>query len=122
MQRLPDAETRIERYCAAVSDGLRGLAPDRRAKILADLRLHLRARGAEGAPVDVGRLLAELGDPAEIAAEAGAALAAPSRDGWAVAAIVLTVVAWPVGLVVAAFSGVWRLRTLLWAGMAPLLG
>lgn len=123
MRRTPERNIQIERYFATVSDALQGLAPERRAEILADLRAHLNVREAEGDVGDIERLLAELGDPAELAAEAGGtAPVAPSHDGWAVGAIVLTVMVWPVGLAVAAFSGVWRLRTLVYAGMAPVVG
>ena len=124
MGRTPDPEAQIELYFATVSDALQGLTAEHRAEILADLRAHLKARQADGNPTDVRRLLAELGDPADIAAQAGVSSApvAPVGDGVTLAAIVLTVLAWPIGLVVAAFSGRWRLSALVYAGLTPLVG
>lgn len=124
------ADTVVERYFAAVSDALRGLPPERRADILADLRAHLDARRQEsrdGRGADIQALLRELGAPAEIAAQAGVEAADTPRergtpDGWATASIVLTVLVWPLGIVVAALSGRWSLRALVYAGATPLIG
>ena len=117
----------IERYFAEVADALRPLSAEGRAEILADLRTHLEQRRREGgAPVQA--ILAELGRPEDIAAQAGLGLprwplpAPPPRDTWSLAAIVLTVFVWPVGLVIAAVSGRWRLRSLVYAGITPLFG
>ncbi len=126
MSKTPETETEadIERYFAAVSDALAGLDPERRADILADLRAHLAMRRREVPGGDVGRLLTELGDPQEIAAQAGLASGARphGRDGWVIAAVVLAVLAWPIGILVAAFSARWRLRVVAWAGATPLIG
>lgn len=124
------ADAVVERYFAAVSDALRELPPERRADILADLRAHLKSRRSEspaGRGADIQSLLRELGDPAEIAAQAGVEAAGTpvgrgTPDGWATASVVLTVLVWPLGILVAALSGRWRLRALVYAGATPLIG
>lgn len=128
------AGVEVERYFATVSDGLVPLPPHERARVLAGLRTLLRVLWTERAERDVGALLVELGDPAEVAAGARAAYfgahAAPTAaaseaspaDGWAIVVPLLTAVFWPLGLALAALCGRWRPRALAASAAAPLLG
>ena len=126
----------IERYFATVSDGLAPLPPHERARVLAGLRTLLRVMRSERPDGETDALLAELGDPAEVAAGARAAyfgahpasaagLAAPpanAPDGWVLTVSLLTAAFWPVGVTLAAVSGRWRPRALTVAAAAPLVG
>jgi|GEM_PF-5845833 len=124
----PDDGTAVERFFAAVSDALQPLAPERRAEILADLRAHTEIRRRQSS-LDIQALLAELGTPEQIAAEAGlegaVARTGPgtgARDIWSLIVLTATVLAWPLGIVLAAASGRWRARAVAYAAITTVLG
>ena len=124
----------VERYFATVSDGLLPLPPHERARVLAGLRTLLHVMSAEHAGRGIAALLAELGDPAEVAAGARAAYfaahSAPvaatagtaAPDGWVLVVALLTALFWPVGVALAAVSGRWHAKALAAAAAASLLG
>ncbi len=129
-----DWDVEVERYFAALSDGLAPLPPHERARVLAGLRTLLRVMRTERAGADLPALLAELGDPAEVSAGARAAYfaahpapaataeVASAPDGWIFSVTLLTALFWPVGVVLAALSGRWTPRALGVAVAAPLAG
>ena len=98
----------VEEYLAAVAYASHDLPPHRRDELLADLREHIASARADLAPeteAAVRTILARLGDPASIVAEARLGITPPpvpasrpvpvSRPGiagWAIALIVTAVV------------------------------
>lgn len=109
----------LDRYLGALDDELRDLPPARRREIVEDIREHLH----EAAPADETALrtvLDDLGDPAEIAAEARERFGVEPRRGRAqeIAAIVLLLigglvvpfVGWVAGAVLLWTSKVWSTR------------
>ena len=119
----------VERYFGAVNDALRPLGPRRRAEIVTEMRAHLAQRRREAAGLSTAAMLRELGDPADIAAQAGVAGDGAARgprwtsaDIWRLVSLGLTVVVWPLGLVAAALSGLWEKRPLVYAGVTLLVG
>jgi hypothetical protein len=86
-QSAGEADKLVRRYLAQLDAALQGLDASGRNEILADVRGHIE-QGRTGLDPDdaagVRALLSRVGDPAAIAAEAGAPLPGSRRwDAWA---------------------------------------
>jgi uncharacterized membrane protein len=108
----------VDDYVRHLERSLSGLPADRRQEIVADIEEHISALLAEldRAPseADVRNVLERVGDPADIAAEAGGVDVAAGRPKWTdVAAVVLLpipFVGWFAGGVLIWVSDVWDTR------------
>jgi uncharacterized membrane protein len=126
----------IRAYLDQVTDKLSDLPESERHEIIVDLRAHIEVRlgGFEGSTeTDVHAVLDQLGHPDKVAREARekrattAAAAAPSRrseqrstpSALEVAAIILTALIWPVGLLLAWISSRWITRDKVIATIIP---
>jgi uncharacterized membrane protein len=126
----------IDRYLQRVSDELRDIPTADRLEILEDIRAHVHESLGDvesATEVDVRNTLERLGDPELVAREArdrapSAASVAPtppshdhSRTPGAleVAAIVLTVLFWPIGVLLAWISERWKTRDKVIATAIP---
>jgi len=116
----PHATAIIEGYLARLDLGLLGSDPLRRRELVEDVRAHIaeaRAGLADETDADVLAICDRLGEPADLAREVGSATAmaqpasAPYVWSWLeIAAIALTVMAWPVGAILTLLSRVWTRR------------
>lgn len=123
------AQTRRDDLVASYLDdltaALAGLPRARRNELVDDIANHIDAlltEAAESGPVTrdvVAAIPAEVGDPAEIAREAGAGAVprpGPTRWDWAVIAIllfggiILPVLGWLIGVVMRWVSSSWRVK------------
>jgi hypothetical protein len=115
----------VASYLDDLTNQLAGLPRARRSELLDDIAHHIEAlldEAAESGPVTreiVEAVLAEVGDPAEIAREAGAeAVPRPGPTGWdkAVIAILLVgglifpVLGWLIGVAMLWVSSAWRVK------------
>ena len=110
----------VDGYLRRLEVELRDLPADKRHEILEEIRGHIaeeRSGLADESDADVMNLLDRLGDPTALAAEARggaerqAGFAPASRFGTLeVLALVLTVLAWPVGIVLLWASKAWTTR------------
>ena len=111
----------IERYLQEVDEALVGVPAAQRREILEDLRTHIDASLAAAGTRDeatVRTILDRLGSPEELARETRERLGvpepipvAPAGPGFLeYAAIVLTALFWPVGILLAWLSPMWRTR------------
>jgi hypothetical protein len=117
-----DAEPEIERYLERLSKAARDLPKSRRRELLSEIEQHIHEELAETPATSKAQmltLLERLGDPAEIAAAAGAGdPEVPVRSTtMEIVAIVLLLVGgflfvagWLVGVVLLWSSGLWTLR------------
>jgi len=113
----PHATAIIEGYLARLDLGLLGSDPLRRRELVEDVRAHIgeaRAGLADETDADVLAICDRLGEPADLVREVGSATAvaqpasAPYVWSWLeIAAIALTVMAWPVGAILTLLSRVW---------------
>jgi hypothetical protein len=120
MKTRSDPDRIVKRYLADLNQALAGLPASRRREIQDDVSAHIseaRARLNGGDEAAVRALLERIGDPEEIAAEAGAqAVSGPRRwaDAWAPWLLLLGgflfVLGWLVGVVLLWSSTAWRLR------------
>lgn len=130
----PVQEQLIEAYLQDVEASLRDLPAMQRREIVEDLRAHIAdAMAATGQPNEAAlrTILDRLGEPAELARAARERLGVPapaapvevvvvSRPGaLEIAAIVVTALFFPVGLILAAISEQWRTRDKLIAALIP---
>lgn len=134
------ADRMIQEYLEEVSDRLSDLpAPDRN-EILAELRVHIEEAvggGTEATETDVRNALDRLGSPRELAEEArlraGVSTSEASTEPverrldktpttLEVAAIVLTAILWPIGVVLAWTSPRWLTRDKVIATVLPTVG
>jgi uncharacterized membrane protein len=116
----PHATAIIEGYLARLDLGLLGSDPLRRRELVEDVRAHIaeaRAGLADETDADVFAICDRLGEPADLVREVGSATAvaqpasAPYVWSWLeIAAIALTVMAWPVGAILTLLSRVWTRR------------
>lgn len=108
----------VGRYLGELDSALARLPRARRRQIREEVEAHIReARGEQGARDEAGlrQLLDRIGDPGEIAREAGAD---PGRRTWYEALVPLLLplggfllsVGWMVGVAILWASPVWRLR------------
>lgn len=111
----------IERYLQEVDEALVGVPAAQRREILEDLRAHIDASLAAAGGRDeatVRTILDRLGSPEELARETRERLGVPEPMPVAqagpglleYAAIVLTALFWPVGILLAWLSPMWRTR------------
>ena len=116
----PHATAIIEGYLARLDLGLVGSDPQRRRDLIEDVRAHIaeaRAALADETDQDLLAICDRLGEPVDLAGEVGPATAvaqpvsAPYVWSWLeIAAIALTVMAWPVGAILMLLSRVWTRR------------
>ena len=129
-QPAGEADELVRRYLAQLDAALRGIDASRRAEILADVHGHIEEGRIELAPDDVASvrtLLDRVGDPAAIAAEAGAPPPSTRRwDAWAPWLIIFGPVAsglgWIAGMVILWTSPTWSRRDQLIATVVPPIG
>jgi hypothetical protein len=125
-----EADNLVRRYLAQLDAALRGVEASRREEILADVHGHIE-QGRTGLNPDdaasVRTLLDRVGDPAAIAAEAGAPPPGSRRwDAWAPWLIIFGPIAsglgWIAGMLILWTSPTWSQRDKLIATFVPLAG
>jgi hypothetical protein len=129
-QAAGEADKLVRRYLARLDAALRGVDASRREEILADVHGHIeqdRAGLDPGDAASVRTLLDRVGDPAAIAAEAGAPPPGSRRwDAWAPWLIIFGPVAsglgWIAGVLILWTSPTWSRRDQLIATFVPLAG
>lgn len=125
-----EADKLVRRYLAQLDAALRGVDAGRREEILADVHEHIeegRTGLDPGDAASVRTLLDRVGDPAAIAAEAGAPPPGSRRwDAWAPWLIIFGPVAsglgWLAGMLILWTSPTWGRRDQLAATFVPLAG
>jgi hypothetical protein len=129
-QTAGEADNLVRRYLAQLDAALQGVDASRREEILADVHEHIE-QGRDGLDTDdaadVRTLLDRVGDPAAIAAEAGAAPPGSRRwDAWAPWLIIFGPVAsglgWVAGVLILWTSPTWRQRDKVIATVVPPAG
>jgi hypothetical protein len=129
-QSAGEADKLVRRYLAQLDAALRGVEASRREEILADVHGHIE-QGRTGLNPDdaasVRTLLDRVGDPAAIAAEAGAPPPGSRRwDAWAPWLIIFGPIAsglgWIAGMLILWTSPTWSQRDKLIATFVPLAG
>jgi hypothetical protein len=129
-QSAGEADTLVQRYLARLDASLRGVDTSRREEILAEVQGHIeegRTGLDPGDATSVRTLLDRVGDPAAIAAEAGAPPPGSRRwDAWAPWLIIFGPVAsglgWIAGMLILWTSPTWSRRDQLIATFVPLAG
>jgi hypothetical protein len=129
-QSAGEADKLVRRYLAQLDAALRGVDASRRGEILAEVRGHIeegRTGLDPGDAASVATLLDRVGDPAAIAAEAGAPPPGSRRwDAWAPWLIIFGPVAsglgWIAGMVILWTSPTWSRRDQLIATFVPPAG
>jgi hypothetical protein len=125
-----EADKLVQRYLAQLDAALQGVDAARREEILADVHEHIeegRTGLDPGDAASVRTLLDRVGDPAAIAAEAGAPPLGSRRwDAWAPWLIIFGPVAsglgWIAGMLILWTSPAWSRRDQLIATFVPLAG
>ena len=123
------AEQLVDEYLRRLERELSDLAPDSRNEIIDEIRRHIaeeRSGLADESDAALMNLLERLGDPADIAAEARGGdkaqtpVATTRRFGTLeVLALILLVVAWPVGAILLWISKAWTTREKLLGTLIP---
>jgi hypothetical protein len=117
-QSAGEADKLVQRYLAQLDAALQGVDASRREEILAEVHEHIE-QGRDGldtdGAADVRTLLARVGDPAAIAAEAGAPSPDSRRwDAWAPWLIIFGPIAsglgWIAGIAILWTSPTWSQR------------
>jgi hypothetical protein len=129
-QSASEADKLVQRYLAQLDIALQGVDTTRREEILAEVREHIEEGRTGLDPEDaasVRTLLYRVGDPAAIAAEAGAPPPGSRRwDAWAPWLIIFGPVAsglgWIAGVLILWTSPAWSRRDQLIATFVPLVG
>jgi hypothetical protein len=129
-QTAGETDKLVRRYLAQLDAALRGVDASRREEILADMHEHIEEGRTGLDPDDVAgvrTLLDRVGDPAAIAAEAGAPPPGSRRwDAWAPWLIIFGPVAgglgWLAGVLIMWTSPAWSQRAKLIATVAPPVG
>jgi hypothetical protein len=129
-QSAGEADKLVRRYLAQLDAALRGVDASRREEILAEVHGHIdegRTGLDPGDAASVRTLLDRVGDPAAIAAEAGAPPPGSRRwDAWAPWLIIFGPVAsglgWIAGMLILWTSPTWSRRDQLIATFVPLVG
>ncbi len=117
-------------YLKRLQQELGDIPNDARRELLDDVREHIEEAWEASAQRDrtaLEGILARLGEPQDLAQEHRARLGLPEpaqqRPGpLAIAAVVLTALFWPLGLLLAWISGCWRTRHKAIATAIPVLG
>lgn len=129
-QTAGEADKLVQRYLAQLDAALQGVDASRREEILAEVHEHIE-QGRDGldtdGAADVRTLLARVGDPAAIAAEAGAPSPGSRRwDAWAPWLIIFGPAAsglgWIAGIAILWTSPTWSQRDKLIATVVPPAG
>jgi hypothetical protein len=129
-QSAREADQLVRRYLAQLDAALQGVDASRRQEILAEVHEHIE-EGRTGLDPDDGAsvrtLLSRVGDPAVIAAEAGAPPPGSRRwDAWAPWLIIFGPIAsglgWIAGMLILWPSPTWSQRDKLIATIVPLAG
>jgi hypothetical protein len=129
-QSVGEADKLVRRYLAQLDTALQGVDSSRREEILAEVHGHIE-EGRTGLDPDdaasVRTLLDRVGDPAAIAAEAGAPPPGSRRwDAWAPWLIIFGFIAsglgWIAGVLILWTSPTWSRRDKLIATIMPLAG
>jgi hypothetical protein len=129
-QSAGEADKLARRYLAQLDAALQGVDASRREEILTEVHEHIE-QGRDGLDTDdaasVRTLLSRVGDPAAIAAEAGAPSPGSRRwDAWAPWLIIFGPVAsglgWIAGIVILWTSPTWSQRDKLIATVVPPAG
>jgi hypothetical protein len=129
-QSVGEADKLVRSYLGQLNAALQGVDASRREEILAEVRGHIE-EGRTGLDPDdaasVRTLLDRVGDPAAIAAEAGAPSPGSRRwDAWAPWLIIFGPIAsglgWLAGVLILWTSPTWSLRDKLIATLVPLAG
>jgi hypothetical protein len=129
-QSAREADQLVRRYLAQLDAALQGVGASRRQEILAEVHEHIE-EGRTGLDPDDGAsvriLLSRVGDPAVIAAEAGAPPPGSRRwDAWAPWLIIFGPIAsglgWIAGMLILWPSPTWSQRDKLIATIVPLAG
>lgn len=129
-QLAGEADNLVRRYLAQLDAALRGVDASRREEILADVHGHIeegRTGLDPGDAASVRTLLDRVGDPAAIAAEAGAPPPGSRRwDAWAPWLIIFGPIAsglgWIAGMLILWTSPTWSRRDKLIATFVPPVG
>jgi hypothetical protein len=129
-QSAGEADKLVRRYLAQLDAALRDVDASRREEILAEVHGHIeegRTGLDPGDAASVRTLLYKVGDPAAIAAEAGAPPPGSRRwDAWAPWLIIFGPVAsglgWIAGMLILWTSPTWSRRDQLIATIVPLAG
>ena len=129
-QSVGEADRLVRRYLAQLDAALRGVNASRRQDLLAEVRGHIEEERTGLDPDDaasVRTLLDKVGDPAAIAAEAGAPPPGSRRwDAWAPWLIIFGPVAsglgWLAGMLILWPSPTWSRRNKLIATFVPPAG
>jgi hypothetical protein len=129
-QSTGETDKLVQRYLAQLDAALQGVDAARREEILADVHAHIDEGRADLDPDDaagVRTLLARVGEPAAIAAEAGAPPPdSRSWDAWAPWLIIFGPIAsglgWLAGVLILWTSPAWNQRDKLIATLVPPLG
>jgi hypothetical protein len=129
-QLAAEADKLVLLYLAQLDAALQGVEASRRQEILAEVHEHIEEERTELDPDDtasVRTLLDKVGDPAAIAAEAGAPPPGSRRwDAWAPWLIIFGPIAsglgWIAGMVILWPSPTWSRRDKLIATFVPLAG
>jgi hypothetical protein len=129
-QSAGEADKLIRRYLTQLNAALQGVDASRRQDILAEVHEHIEDQRTGLDPDDtasVRTLLDKVGDPAAIAAEAGAPPPGSRRwDAWAPWLIIFGPVAsglgWIAGMLILWPSPTWNRRDKLIATLVPLAG
>jgi uncharacterized membrane protein len=123
----PHADQLVNEYLVRLENALAPVAPARRDELMSEVRAHITAARGELAnetDADVLNILERLGDPAEMAAaetervESTTVVRRPSR-ALEIAAIVLLLLFWPVGVVLLWLSDAWTTRDKLIGTLVP---
>ncbi len=129
-QTAGEADRLVRRYLARLNAALQGVDASRREEIVTDVHGHIEQARAGLDPDDaagVRTLLDRVGDPASIAAEAGAPPPGSRRwDAWAPWLIIFGPVAsglgWVAGMLILWTSPTWSRREKLIATVLPPVG
>jgi hypothetical protein len=129
-QSAGEADKLVRHYLTQLNAALQGVEASRRQEILAEVHEHIEEQRTGLDPGDtasVRTLLDKVGDPAAIAAEAGAPPPGSRRwDGWAPWLIIFGPIAsglgWIAGMLILWPSPTWSRRDKLIATIVPLAG
>jgi hypothetical protein len=129
-QSASEADKLVRRYLTQLDAALQGVDASRREEILTEVHRHIEEGRTELDPGDtagVRTLLGRVGDPAAIAAEAGAPSPGTRRwDAWAPWLIIFGPIAsglgWLAGMLILWPSPTWSRRDKLLATFLPLVG